>query len=700
MTQTLTIPQLLELALQHHQAGDLPAAEKLYRQILQVQPTHADAWHLLGVLAYQVKNYSVAVELIRKAIALNNSAPTFYNNLGNVLREQGQLIEAVHCFQQALSLDPKFAQAYHNLGCTFTDQDNLAKAEACYQQALTLNPNYLNAYNNLAVVLVQQGKLTEAETCCHRALSLAPPSADAYNTLGNVFREQNKVTQAFACYQRALELEPHFPEVHNNLGNILKDQGKLTEAVAYFQRALALNPKLVEACNNLGSTFKEQGTVEEAIGCYRRSLAIKPKADIHSRLLFNLNYLADVDAATIFFEHQRFEAHYAAPLVSSIQVLLNNCHPHRQLKIGYVSPDFRKHAVAYFIEPILAHHDHAQFEIFGYYNHSTTDEVTQRLQSYTDHWRNCATLSDELLAQQIREDQIDILVDLAGHSAGNRLLVFARKPAPVQVTYLGYPNTTGLSTIDYRMTDGYTDPEGIAEKFNSETLVKLPTSYFCYRPPTETLQTPPPPSPALHNGYLTFGSFNYYAKLSAKILVCWAKLLHAVPGSKLLVKTISLNDVTTRQTCQARFAKLGVSSDRLILITEATALDEHLAIYNQVDLALDSFPYNGATTTCETLWMGVPVVTLVGERHVSRMGLSILSTVGLTELIAYTKEEYIQICLKLVNDTSYLQDLRATLRERMQSSPLMDGATFTHYLEKSYRQLWERWCRSETKDTW
>jgi predicted O-linked N-acetylglucosamine transferase (SPINDLY family) len=687
MTQTLTIPQLIELALQHHQAGELPQAENLYRQVLQVQPTHADAWHLLGVLAHQVKNYPVAVELMRKAITLNSAAPTFYNNLGNALREQGKLIEAVHCFQRALSLDPKFAQAYHNLGCTFRDQNNLAEAEACYQQALALNPNYLNAYNNLAAVLVQQEKLTEAAACCQRALNLAPDSADAYNTLGNVFREQNKATEAFACYQRALELEPNFPEVLNNLGNVLKDQGKLSEAVAYFQRALALNPNLVEAYNNLGSTWKEQGMVDEAIGCYRRSLAMKPRADIHSRLLFNLNYLAEVDSATVFSEYQRFEAQYAAPLASSIQALLNNRDPHRRLKIGYVSPDFRQHAVAYFIEPIFAHHDHSQFEIFGYYNHSTTDEVTQRLQSYTDHWRNCATLSDELLAKQIREDQIDILVDLAGHSAGNRLLVFARKPAPVQVTYLGYPNTTGMRTIDYHLTDGYTDPEGIAEKFSSETLVRLPTSYFCYQPPLETLKTPLPPSPVLHNGYLTFGSFNYYAKLSTKILACWAQLLHAVPGSKLLVKTISLNDVATRQTCQARFAKLGVPSDRLILITEATALHEHLAIYHQVDIALDSFPYNGATTTCETLWMGVPVVTLVGERHVSRMGLSILSTIGLTELIAYTEEEYIQICLKLANDTGYLQDLRATLRERMQSSPLMDAATFTRYLEKSYRQF-------------
>lgn len=699
MTQTLTISQLLELALQHHQAGDLPQAETLYRQVLQMQSTHADAWHLLGVLAHQKRNYSVAVELIKKAIALNGVAPTFYNNLGNAFQELEQLTTAIECYQRALTLEPQFAEAHNNLGNVFILQGSLIEAVACFQRALSLNPNYVNAYKNLGIALNELGKFAEAIHCYQRALGLNPNNAEVYHHLGKVFKNLAKFTEAEACYQRALELNPTSPDAYNDLGNTLQEEGKFLEAETCFRHALALDATFGEAYHNLGNLLKDHGMLEEAIKLYRQALQIKPMGVTQSGLLFTLNYVSSYDRATLFSEHQQFNHQYVLPLAHLIKPHLNQRNPGRKLKIGYVSPDFHRHSVAYFIESLLTQHDHQQFEFYYYYNNRKNDEVTQRLQSLADHWFTCIGLSDEALAERIRQDQIDILVDLAGHTGNNRLLVFAQQPAPVQVTYLGYSNTTGLTTIHYRLTDNYTDPEGVADKFSSEQLIRLPGSYFCYQPPAISNPLPNQRLPVIQNGYLTFGSFNNYAKLSLSIIAIWAQLLRLVPDSKLLVKARSLNHTATQQACQERFAKLGIPADRLILTGYAPTMTDHLSLYNQVDIALDSFPYNGATTTCETLWMGVPVVTLVGETHVARMGLSILSAVGLTELIASTEEEYLTICLKLANNIDDLQNLRANIRARMKASPLMDAPIFTRHLEEAYRQMWERWCCPETQNT-
>lgn len=589
MTQTLTIPQAVQLALQYQQIGQLFQAETIYRQVLQVAPENSAALHLLGVIMAETKHYEEAVQLLQKAIQINEEEPIFYNSLGNVLQSQDRLSEALNC----------------------------------YQRALALEPNLIEAHNNL----------------------------------GGLFSIQNKFSEAITCYQQALTLEPNSAEIHNNLGIALKDKGLVADAIAH----------------------------------YRQGLEIKLSAQIHSDLLLTLQYSEDYDPAALFAEHQRFNEQHILPLSSAIKPHLTERNPWRKLKMGYLSQNFRRHSVVYFIEPLLAHHDHQQFEIFCYYNNTQNDAVTQRLQQYSDHWCNCVTLSDEALIDRIRTDQIDIMVDLMGHTS-NRMLLLARKPAPIQVAYLGYSNTTGLSTIDYRLTDGYTEPEGVADKFSSEVLVRMPDSYFCYRPADETYLAPVGPLPALQNGYLTFGSFNIHAKLSPTILSLWAQVLQALPRSKLFIKAISLDELATRQALEDYFVKLGVTPERLILTGYAPSLKDHLNMYQQVDIALDSYPYNGATTTCETLWMGVPVVTLVGETPASRMGLSILATVGLTELIAQTKEEYVNICLKLAGERAYLQQLRAGMRESLRTSPLMDASSFTRHLESVYRKMWVNWC--------
>ncbi len=596
-------------------------AETIYRQILQLEPKNSIALHLLGVAAYQVKNYDVAIELISKAIQVSPDTPNFYNSLGNIHSEHGpQLDTAIECYKKATSLDSKFHEAHRNLGSTFWSQGKLTKAVKCYQRALALKPDFLDAIISLGIAFTEQGKLTEAINCCQRALQISPNSVEA----------------------------------HSNLSKVLHYSGK----------------------------------VDEAIEHYRLALQQKPMASIHSNLLLAMNYSTNYDMAKIFAEHKQFNEQYVISPKDSAKLYPNDRSPQRKLKIGYVSADLRNHPVAIFVEAILAHHDREQFEIFCYYTNLKGDQITVRLHQYADLWLNCAGLSDERLAEQIESDQIDILVDLAGHTAKNRLLVFARKPAPVQVTYLGYPNTTGLTAIDYRITDSYVVPTE-AEQFNTETLVKLPASYYCYHPNSETPAVNK--LPAEKKKYVVFGSFNNYAKLNSETLALWVKVLQAVPNSKLLVKSTSLQNSRVQQDLRQRFLDLSIKSKRLIL-ESPTPSPKHFQSYHRVDIGLDTYPFNGGTTTCEALWMGIPVITLVGERQVSRMGLSILSTVGLTELIAHTPEEFVEICVKLAADIEHLQQLRMGMREQMQTSPLMDAPTFTHNLEAVYRTMWEKWC--------
>ncbi|NJO16884.1 MAG: tetratricopeptide repeat protein [Thioploca sp.] len=659
-----------------------------------------------GIHFAQRGEFAQAATYFQQAIALNPTEAEFHNNLGIALTEQGKLTEAIACYQQALTLNPNYAQAYYNLGNTFKEQYQFEQAAVAYQQAINLNPNIATMHLNLGNVLQEQNQFAEAIACYQRALALNPINAHIYLNLGIVMRRQGKfidaldwlqralafnknlteahynlglvlkergqLESAVECYQRVITLKPDYPSVHKQLAAVYQQQGQLSKAIEYYQQALVLTPDDLGIHQSLCSTLIEQGNVEEA---WQKIQALQTQDQIPVLLL--LNYLNELTPATIFSAHQRFNEKYALPLAHLIQPHLNDRQPQRKLKIGYVSADFRTHSVAFFIEPILAHHDHQQFEIVCYYNERHDDFITRRLQSYADHWVNCVELSDAELAAKIRQDQIDILVDLSGHTSGYRLLVFARKPAPVQVTYLGYLSSTGLTSIDYRITDNYVDPPERNQSFNSEQPIRLSGSYFCYHP---LINTPHVNSlPALDQGYITFGSFNNYMKMNLKLFTLWAQVLKAVKNSRLLIKAKSFNDLNTQQSFLNLFASLDIESSRLIISNYESSIEIHLRSYHQIDIGLDTYPFHGGTTTCQALWMGVPVVTLVGERHASRTGLSILSAAGLTELIAYTPEEYVEICVKLANDLDYLQQLRARLRTQLQTSPLMDGKQLTHH---------------------
>jgi protein O-GlcNAc transferase len=676
----------VELAKQ----GEFAQAATYFQQAIALNPTEAEFHNNLGITLIEQGKPTEAIACYQQALTLNPNYAQAYYNLGNTFKEQGQFEQAAEAYQQAINLNPNIASIHLNLGNVYQERGQFTQAITCYQRALTLSPINANIYLNFGIALRRQGKFIDAIDWLQRALSFNNNLAEAHYNLGLIFQERSQLKQAEACYQQVITLKPDYPRVHQQLAAVCQQQGQLSQAIDYYQQALALTPDDLGIQQSLCSALIEQGNVEAAL---QKIKELQTQDQVPVLLL--LNYINDLTPAAIFATHQRFNEKYALPLAQLIQPHLNTREPQRKLKIGYVSADFRTHSVAFFIEPILAHHNHQQFEIFCYYNERHEDFITRRLQSYADHWVNCVNLSDVDLTAKIKQDQIDILIDLSGHTNGNRLLVFARKPAPLQVTYLGYLSSTGLTSIDYRITDNYVDPPERNPSFNSEQPLRLSSSYFCYHP---LINTPPVNSlPALDQGYITFGSFNNYIKMNLKLFTLWAQILKAVDNSKLLIKAKSLNDLNTQQSFLNSFASLDIEPSRLIIGDYDSSIEIHLRSYHQIDIGLDTYPFHGGTTTCQALWMGVPIVTLVGERHASRTGLSILSAVGLTELIAYTPEEYVEISIKLANDPEYLQQLRARLRTQMQASPLMAGEQFTHHLEAAYRQMWEKWCATSAK---
>ena len=719
-----TIQETLKSALEHHQAGRLQEAEALYRQILQVQPNHPDTLHLLGVLAHQVGKHQVAVDYITRAIALNPAAAEYHSSVGEAYRALARLNEAEASYKQALALKPAYAEVCNNLGIVLQEQGKLQEAEVYYKKAVAISLSYADAYNNLGVALKKQGKLKEAVAQYRQALALQPTSAQACNNLGNALKDLGKLDEAIECFGQALTLKPDYAEAHNNLGNALKEQGKLeeavtqyrraltfkpvyadafynlgnvlqtqgllSEAVAYYRRALALEPTYAGAYNNLGNALRDQGKPEEAEASFRRALALKPDdAVMHSNLLFALNYHR-ADAAAVAKGYREWNDRHARPLAAHSRVHRNDQNPGRRLRVGYVSADFREHAISYFFEPLLAAHDREHVEVFCYSSGTRADGTTKRLRTLTDVWRDVGELSDDAMAKCISSDKIDILVDLSGHTAGNRLLVFARKPAPVQVTYLGSLTTTGLTTMDYRLTDRYLTPPRSPEWF-SEKLIRLPNCFACYRPPEGAPAVASLPMSV--NGHVTFGSFNNLAKVTPDVVALWSNILRGLPKARLILKSKTLADPEQRARYQGLFTANGVK-DECVELHPWTSVPDFLTQYGHIDIALDPFPYNGCTTTCEALWMGVPVITLAGSMSYGRFGVSLLSNLGLEEFIATAPADYVKKAVSWAKNRKCLAELRSQLRPQMVASALCDTKAFASGVEQAYRQMWRRWCRS------
>lgn len=566
----------------------------------------------------------------------------------------------------------------------------LSEAESLYRQILAIEPHHADSLNLLGAIAVQAGRHEEAIELIQRSIALKPDNPSAYDNLGVVLRKNGRSNEAITAYRHAIALQPNMAGTHYNLGNALYDKGRLDDAIVAYRQALALNPGSAEAHCNLGNALKDKGLLNDAIAAYRKAITLKPDYNhAHSNLLLSLHYQSGWDGETSMAEHRLWDRKHAEPLRQSIQPHANNREPERRLRIGYVSPDFRSHPVAFFFEGLLEEHDRAQVEVFCYADTPSPDNVTLRLRQHAGHWRETTGASDLEVADRIRGDKIDILIDLAGHTANNRLPVFARKPAPVQVTWLGYCDTTGLATIDYRITDAQADPPGSTEAMHSEQLVRLPHGFACFRPAEDA--PPVGPLPALGDGRVTFASFHTLAKLNDAVLELWAQILAEVRESRLMLVSAGLDERSAQESLRNFFSSRGIGPGRLEF-KGRQLLGEYLAQHNQVDMLLDCHPFSGHTVSCHALWMGVPVVTQAGRTHCSRMVASVLSNIGLPGLVAETPDEYVKRAVALALDLPRLAEMRSTLRERMRVSSLMDAAGFARDMEAAYREMWRKWC--------
>lgn len=653
----MNIHKTFESVLKHYHSGNFNEAELLCKIILKKEPYNIKVLIFLGMIYARLANYDSAIQYLKKAIKFKPDSDEAYYCLATIYQIREDFDKTIECYRKVIELNPGLVDAYNGLGNSLQEKKNFDEAEHYYQEAMRINPNDPTAYINIGIAMHNKGKFDDAIT----------------------------------YLQKALLLNPNIEMTYNFLGFSMICQDRLTEAIQNFETSLRINPSSIIALSRLGQIFEKQGRVIEAENFFRRALQIQPHNIIlHEVLLMNLLYSSRYDSRTIFTEHVQFAKQFEKPLQSFSSPSSFKKTLKRKLKIGYVSPDFRSHSVSYFIEPVLSSHDKEQFEVFCYSLSSEKDEVTTRLQKHVDHWQNIIKMSDEDAAKSIQTDEIDILVDLAGFTANNRILLFARKPAPIQVSWIGYPATTGLSTIDYKIVDNYTDPPGTSEQFYTENLIRMPESFLCYQP--ERTSPEVGSLPALASGHITFGSFNYFTKVSPEIFDLWIQILKRIPDSRMILKSKCFFDRLTCEHVKNLFGQQGIESLRIDLFGWSPSIRAHLEMYNYIDIGLDTFPYNGTTTTCEALWMGVPVITLAGDTHRSRVGMSLLSNIGLPELIARDAEEYHEIAVQAAFDITKLKSLRNGLREKVAHSPLTNIKQFIINLENCYKDMWARYC--------
>ena len=700
-----------------------------YGRAVELDPDYFEAHSNLGNALNAAGRFAEAEAACRRALALRPDAVNPLNNLGNAVRGLGRPAEAADLYRRAIAGRPDFAEATNNLAMCLCSMGQLEAGADAFRAAIRLAPARADLHNNLGATLVQLGRPEQAGECFQTAVDLDPDHAEATNNLGATLRTLGRPEHSVSLFTRATELRPDFVQAHTNLAAALSDAGRKADALASVERALALRPELanehflrgvllrdlsryddgvdalrraielepdnVGAVTALGYAQLERGELDEAMANLRRAVAIRPDPQTHSNVLMTVNYHPGYSQADLLEAHRSWADLHEGPHRAGWRPHDNDRSPGRPLRVGYVSPDFRGHSVAYFLEPVLAHHDHDRFEVFAYAHLTATDHNTWRMRARIDHWRETAGLTPGQVADRIRADRIDILVELAGHTANNALPVFARRPAPVQVNMIGFPSTTGLSAMDYRVTDDRCDPPGLTDPFNTEHLIRLPGLFWAFQPPAGMPDVGPLPADA-SGGRVTFASVNNFTKVTPAVQLLWADLLKAVPGSRLILQATALSSDHAKRVVVGRFAAAGVPADRLDLRTSTDFGSFMRMLNDEVDLTLDPFPFNGGTTTCQSLWMGVPVLTLAGDRHASRMGLSMMTAIGLGELAAHTPEQFVSIGSDLCGDIPRLRELRAGMRDRLRASPLLDAAGYTRHLEAAYRRIWQSWCATGT----
>jgi predicted O-linked N-acetylglucosamine transferase (SPINDLY family) len=679
-----TTSSQLQSAIAHHQAGRLQQAEAIYRTL----PNNADALHLLGVIAAQTGQSAVAVEYITRAIGRNGSAASYHCNLGSAYQNLHRLDDAIASFQQALALDPDYALAHNNLGNALKDSGRPDEAITSLRRALLVKPDYGEAHSNLGSALIAVGRFDEAIDSYREAIAIAPGLAQAHYNLGNALSTHVDLDAGIDSFRQAIALAPDMAQAHYNLGNALSAQIKLNAAIDSFVLALALKPDMYMAHNNLGLVLKDIGKLDEALICFQNALAIEPDYVVaNSNLLFCVNYHPRYSPEQIFAAYQQWGARQAARFAARRPAFLNPRDPQRRLKVGYLSADFRNHSVIHFAAPLLLHHDKSVVEVFCYHNHSEHDACTDRIVAVADHWLPCVAMSDDDLAARIRADGIDVLVDVSGHTLGNRLLVFARKPAPVQVSWMGFGYSTGLTAMDYFIGDALFTPSG-ADALFAEAVYRLPRAPWAYQP--QEAAPEPGPLPARTRGYVTFACLSATTRLHAGLIEAWAAILLRLPGSRLRLDTRMFSDADLCLDVTARFAACGVPASQLQIGYTSPVWQ----VYEEVDIVLDCFPHNSGTTTFEALWMGLPVVSVLDRPSVGRFGASILAAIGKQHWVAPDHAAYVDLAVALAQDVPALEGMRRSLRETMRQSPFLDHAGFARDMEAAYRDMWQQWIAS------
>lgn len=717
----LGIREAMDLAWQHHRAGRVADALEIYRRVLAAAPDHVDALHLLGILLTHAGQGDEGVALLQRAAELRPDAAELQLNLARGMRLIGHHSAALGALHRAVQIEPGNAAAQEALSTQLCMLDRLHEAVAAAEHAVALDPQSASAQLILGTSLARQERYRQAITHFRRALSIRPGYLEALNNLGSALRAVGQIGEAVHAYESALQLNKDFVEARKNLAAALRDAGRPADAVAELQRVTAEHPGFADAFYQLGLAFRECQRVDDSIAAFSRAIELEPthfaalaakggammsiaQLDGARQLLHrslelhedphthgSLCLLSNYDPALSGEDVRQIHAGWAvrhAPRAAE-RIYRNTPDPERRLKVGYVSPDFRAHAVTHFIDPLLRGHNREAVEVFCYADVARPDEVTLEQKAQADRWRDIRGLNDDEALQQIHQDSIDVLIDLAGHTTDNRLRMFSRRPAPVQISMIGYPCTTGVPGIEARITDELCDPPG-AECFYTERLMRVPGTLWCYQ--AMNTDATVRPLPADGRGGLTFGSVNNFSKINRSVLDAWMRILAGVPGSQLRIQSAGLESRQARDAVLAAARAGGIDPAR-ISTAGWSSFRDYLNTIANLDIALDTFPYTGGTTTCHQLYQGVPTVSLAGNRQVSRMGVSMLHAVGLDQLIAATTDEYVQKAIDLAADRDELRRLRAGLRETMLASPLCNRTRYIHLLEGIYRQLWREWCQ-------
>jgi len=645
-----------------------------------------------GMQARANNNQEQALACFNQALQQGGESADLLYVIGDTLHDLGRLDQAIEHLKRARLIDAQHIGAVYTLAVALQDKGQLEESIECYRVAESLRPDHPRTYNNMGSAYQRLGRMDEAIACYEKAIKLAPDFFQAHYNLGTAQFLNKSYAIARISFQQVISLNPKFSPAHNNYANLLKEEGQLKAASEEYRLAILHNPNLHEAYYNLPNVLMKMWQVEEALDVLGELLALEPRHVLgYSNYLFYSHYSPRFNADDYYRMARSWEKNFSETVEErgKSRVFTNTVNQDRKLKIGYVSADFCMHPVVFFIEGVLASHDKSKVEVFCYYNHARKDIFTARMASLADHWRDIVDMPDEQVEALIRKDEIDLLVDLGGHTESNRMLVFASKPAPVQATWLGYCDTTGLTAMDYLIADEVVIPSGTGQQF-SESVWRLPETHLNYVPREY--------SPAIdtagesEHSRITFGCFNNLTKITGEAIELWASILHGVENSRMLIISQLFKDPEVAERVTAIFVHHGVEADRINLEYGVLEHSEFLKRYLHVDIALDTFPYNGVTTTCDALWMGIPVVAKMGDQFISRNSASILTALGLPELIAKSDQEYVEIAISLARDANKRKVLKAGLRNRFKESALGDAARFTLNLEQAYRGMWKKWC--------